>query len=52
MVQIMGYMLLILLFAVVCIGVAWMSIIPYRRIKQMRIEHKVKKQKTQSRKGR
>jgi hypothetical protein len=44
MVQIMGYIVLVLLIAVTCIGVAWMSIIPYRRIKQMRIEHKEKKQ--------
>ena len=49
MVQILGYSIVIILIVVTCIGIRYISIIPYRAIKQMRIEHK---EKNHSNKGR
>ena len=43
MVQILGYILIIILIVVTCIGIRYISIIPYRAIKQMRIDHNEKK---------
>ena len=49
MVQILGYMLLIIAIIVTCIGIRYISIIPYRAIKQMRIDYKEKKHSNKGR---
>jgi len=49
MVQILGYIAVLILIVVTGIGIRYISIIPYRAIKQMRIEHK---EKRHSNKGR
>jgi len=43
MVEILGYIILIIFIIVACIGIRYIAIIPYRAIKQIMIDHNEKK---------